>query len=66
MILVLESLRDEMRMRPRYWERLLQVLATTLDNEDTPLLVRQVGVAYGCGDGFSVPLILCRNVQFHC
>lgn len=47
MILVMESLEGEMKVRPRYWERLLQVFTSTLEGTDTPPLMLQVGCS-GC------------------
>ena len=42
MVLVMDSLREEMRLRPRYWERLLQVLMATIERDDTPPVMTQV------------------------
>ena len=42
MVLVMESLGGEMKLRPRYWHRLVRVLWDTLQGEDTPPVIKQV------------------------
>ena len=44
MMLVMGSLSEEMKVRPRYWERLLMVYATTIQAEDTPAVMVQVNL----------------------
>ena len=43
MVLVMASLLEEMKKRPRYWLRLLQVLLQTVAAKDVPSQVLQVG-----------------------
>lgn len=47
MILVMEPIRDQMRMKPRYWKRLYSVLCEVLQG-DTPVLILQVDSVTNC------------------
>lgn len=50
MILVMESLRGDMNMRPRYWQRLLEVLTLTAQSKDTPPSIVKVSQIATVGD----------------